>query len=87
MTTPILNEKSVREYGGNVEAKLVTVHIHVMLALALTPNRDRPEVDISNTGPDKQYRERDKQWYSPGHGIVLMYIAIGWLSSLTYTIS
>jgi MFS family permease len=32
------------------------------------------------------YRERDKPWYSLGHGIVLMYIAIGWLSSLTYTI-
>jgi len=32
------------------------------------------------------YRERDTPWYSLGHGIVLMYIAIGWLSSLTYTI-
>jgi hypothetical protein len=25
-------------------------------------------------------------WYTLGHGIVLMYIAIGWLSSLAYTI-
>jgi hypothetical protein len=25
-------------------------------------------------------------WYSFGHGIVLMYIAIGWLSSLIYTV-
>jgi hypothetical protein len=25
-------------------------------------------------------------WYTLGHGIVLMYIAIGWLSSLIYTI-
>ena len=33
-----------------------------------------------------QYRERDSPWYSLGHGIVLMYIAIGWVSSLTYTI-
>ncbi|KAI0001903.1 MFS general substrate transporter [Russula vinacea] len=32
------------------------------------------------------YRERDKPWYGFGHGIVLAYIAIGWLSSLTYTI-
>ncbi|KAF8481298.1 MFS general substrate transporter [Russula ochroleuca] len=32
------------------------------------------------------YRERDKPWYSLGHGIVLTYIAIGWLSSLTYTL-
>lgn len=32
------------------------------------------------------YRERDRPWYSLGHGIVLIYIAIGWLSSLTYTI-
>ncbi|KAI0283389.1 MFS general substrate transporter [Russula aff. rugulosa BPL654] len=32
------------------------------------------------------YRERDIPWYTLGHGIVLMYIAIGWLSSLTYAI-
>ncbi|KAN0125053.1 hypothetical protein V8E52_001605 [Russula decolorans] len=32
------------------------------------------------------YREQDRPWYSLGHGIVLIYIAIGWLSSLTYTI-
>lgn len=25
-------------------------------------------------------------WYTLGHGIVLMYIGIGWLSSLIYTI-
>jgi len=32
------------------------------------------------------YRKRDTPWYTLGHGIVLMYIAIGWLSSLTYTV-
>jgi len=32
------------------------------------------------------YREQDTPWYSFGHGIVLMYIAIGWLSSLIYTV-
>lgn len=36
--------------------------------------------------PLLQYRERDIPWYTLGHGIVLIYIAIGWLSSLTYTI-
>ncbi|KAI0307925.1 MFS general substrate transporter [Multifurca ochricompacta] len=30
------------------------------------------------------YRTRDKPWYGLGHGIVLAYIAIGWLCSLTY---
>ena len=30
----------------------------------------------------KKYRGRDKPWYSLGHGIVLAYIAIGFLSSL-----
>ena len=36
--------------------------------------------------PPIQYHERDGPWYSFGHGIVLMYIAIGWMSSLAYTI-
>jgi len=36
--------------------------------------------------PHMQYRAHDRPWYSLGHGIVLAYIAIGWLSSLTYTI-
>lgn len=31
-----------------------------------------------------QYRARDKPWYRLGHGIVLAYLAIGWLSSLVY---
>lgn len=31
-----------------------------------------------------QYRAVDKPWYKLGHGIVLTYIAIGWLSSLAY---
>ncbi|EJF66980.1 MFS general substrate transporter [Dichomitus squalens LYAD-421 SS1] len=30
------------------------------------------------------YRAVDKPWYRLGHGIVLAYIAIGWLCSLTY---
>jgi hypothetical protein len=33
-----------------------------------------------------QYRARDKPWYSLGHGIVLMYIVIGWLTSLAFMI-
>lgn len=32
----------------------------------------------------KQYRAVDKPWYRLGHGIVLAYIAIGWLCSLAY---
>ncbi|EIM92725.1 MFS general substrate transporter [Stereum hirsutum FP-91666 SS1] len=32
------------------------------------------------------YRSQDKPWYSLGHGIVLVYIAIGFLSSLAYMI-
>ncbi len=35
-------------------------------------------------GPSKQYRAVDKPWYKLGHGIVLAYIAIGWLCSLAY---
>lgn len=31
-----------------------------------------------------QYRAQDKPWYRLGHGIVLAYIAIGWLSSLLF---
>ena len=33
-------------------------------------------------GSLEQYRSVDKPWYRPGHGVVLAYIAIGWLSSL-----
>lgn len=33
-----------------------------------------------------QYRARDKPWYKLGHGIVLAYISIGWLTSLLYLI-
>ncbi|CAE6446279.1 unnamed protein product [Rhizoctonia solani] len=32
------------------------------------------------------YRARDKPWYSLGHGIVLMYIVIGWVTSLVFII-
>ncbi|THH18088.1 hypothetical protein EW146_g2839 [Bondarzewia mesenterica] len=32
----------------------------------------------------RQYRAQDKPWYSLGHGIILAYIAIGWLCSLAY---
>ncbi|ELU43982.1 MFS transporter [Rhizoctonia solani AG-1 IA] len=32
------------------------------------------------------YRARDKPWYSLGHGIVLMYIVIGWITSLAFII-
>ncbi|KAA1468266.1 MFS general substrate transporter [Dentipellis sp. KUC8613] len=32
------------------------------------------------------YRAQDKPWYSLGHGIVLTYIAIGWLCSLLYLV-
>jgi len=32
------------------------------------------------------YRTADKPWYRLGHGIVLVYIAIGWISSLIFTI-
>jgi len=32
------------------------------------------------------YREQDRPWYRLGHSVVLVYIAIGWLSSLTYII-
>ncbi|KAI9512858.1 MFS general substrate transporter [Russula earlei] len=32
------------------------------------------------------YRQNDRPWYRLGHGIVLAYIAIGWLSSLIYTV-
>ncbi|CAE6484541.1 unnamed protein product [Rhizoctonia solani] len=32
------------------------------------------------------YRARDKPWYTLGHGIVLMYIAIGWVTSLVFII-
>ena len=34
----------------------------------------------------KQYRAVDRPWYRLGHGIVLAYIAIGWLSSLAFYI-
>ncbi|KAG8699315.1 hypothetical protein FRC09_006689 [Ceratobasidium sp. 395] len=30
------------------------------------------------------YRARDKPWYRLGHGIVLMYIVIGWVTSLAF---
>ena len=33
-----------------------------------------------------QYRAVDKPWYRLGHGIVLAYIAIGWLCSLLFMI-
>ena len=33
-----------------------------------------------------QYRARDAPWYRPGHGIILAYIAIGWLSSVAFMI-
>jgi len=33
------------------------------------------------------YRVRDAPWYRPGHGIILAYIAIGWLSSAAFMIS
>lgn len=33
-----------------------------------------------------QYRSVDAPWYRLGHGIVLAYIAIGWLSSLLFWI-
>jgi len=33
-----------------------------------------------------QYRARDKPWYRLGHGIVLAYIAIGWVCSLAYIV-
>lgn len=41
-----------------------------------------------NNGTDTnlQYRAVDKPWYRLGHGIVLAYIAIGWISSLIFTI-
>ncbi|CAE6423264.1 unnamed protein product [Rhizoctonia solani] len=32
------------------------------------------------------YRARDKPWYSLGHGIVLMYIVIGWMTSFAFII-
>ncbi|KAG8763222.1 hypothetical protein FRC11_005333 [Ceratobasidium sp. 423] len=32
------------------------------------------------------YRARDKPWYTLGHGIVLMYIAIGWMTSFAFII-
>ncbi|CUA69510.1 putative transporter C1002,16c [Schizosaccharomyces pombe 972h-] [Rhizoctonia solani] len=32
------------------------------------------------------YRARDKPWYRLGHGIVLMYIVIGWVTSLAFII-
>ncbi|KAH8997890.1 MFS general substrate transporter [Lactarius hatsudake] len=32
------------------------------------------------------YRARDKPWYRLGHGVVLAYIALGWLCSLAYII-
>ena len=34
-----------------------------------------------------QYRSRDKPWYTLGHGIVLMYIAIGLVMAIIYHIS
>lgn len=33
-----------------------------------------------------KYRSRDAPWYKLGHGIVLVYIFIGWISSLIYLI-
>jgi hypothetical protein len=33
-----------------------------------------------------QYRARDKPWYSLGHGIVLLYIVIGWVTSLVFIV-
>ena len=36
------------------------------------------------TNTCSQYRAKDKPWYRLGHGIVLAYIAIGWLSSLLF---
>jgi hypothetical protein len=33
-----------------------------------------------------QYRAEDSPWYSLGHGIMLVYLAIGWFSSLAYII-
>ncbi|KAG8678499.1 hypothetical protein FRC08_017715, partial [Ceratobasidium sp. 394] len=32
------------------------------------------------------YRARDKPWYRLGHGIVLMYIVIGWVTSLAFIV-
>ncbi|CAE6455054.1 unnamed protein product [Rhizoctonia solani] len=32
------------------------------------------------------YRARDKPWFTLGHGIVLMYIAIGWVTSFVFII-
>jgi len=32
------------------------------------------------------YRAQDRPWYRLGHGIILAYIVVGWLSSLIYTV-
>lgn len=32
----------------------------------------------------QQYRAKDAPWYRLGHGIVLAYVAIGWICSLTF---
>jgi hypothetical protein len=47
----------VREYGGKIEEKLVTVQINDMPALALTPDLYHPVVDISLTDTDKLKRK------------------------------
>lgn len=36
---------------------------------------------LSPSSPISQYRSKDAPWYSLGHGIVLAYIAIGFISS------
>ena len=34
----------------------------------------------------QQYRAKDAPWYRLGHGIVLAYIAIGWIFSLIFIV-
>jgi hypothetical protein len=40
--------------------------------------------NINGAVSSNVYRGQDKPWFSLGHGIVLMYIAIGLISSLTF---
>jgi hypothetical protein len=47
---------------------------------------NRRFTDVKSSCSYVQYRARDKPWYSLGHGIVLMYIIIGWLTSLAFMI-
>lgn len=46
----------------------------------------QPSANLSGVIAVNVYRERDAPWYSFGHGIILICIAIGWFSSLTYTV-